>query len=59
MTNLYTLKLSQNDVTAIMEGLGQLPLKVSVATFQRVQQQILQQDAEKQAQQESHEDKPL
>lgn len=45
--NDMTLTLSQHDINVLVEGLGQLPLKVSVATFQKVQQQIVDQQSPK------------
>lgn len=40
----YILKLSKQDVNMIIEGLGHLPLKLSIDTFQKVYAQVSQQD---------------
>lgn len=40
----YTMTLEQADVQVIMQALGELPLKVSVATFANLQKQVAEQD---------------
>lgn len=44
----YNIILNQQDVQAIVNGLGELPLKVAANTFAKLQKQIAEQD-EKQA----------
>lgn len=42
----YALTLEQADVQIIMQALGELPLKVTLNTFAKVQQQVTVIDAE-------------
>ncbi len=41
----YDLKLSQADVAVITQALGELPLKATLNTFAKLQQQVAEQDA--------------
>lgn len=41
----YQLTLTQNEIDIVVEGLGQLPLKMSLIVFQKVQQQVLEQQS--------------
>jgi hypothetical protein len=41
----YTLTLEQADLAVISQALGELPLKVTLNTFAKVQQQVAAQDA--------------
>jgi hypothetical protein len=45
MDKVYDLKLNTNQVDAILTGLGELPLKVSVEAFAAIRGQIAQQQA--------------
>jgi hypothetical protein len=40
----YTLTLTQQDVQIIINGLGELPLKVAANTFAKLQKQVAEQD---------------
>jgi hypothetical protein len=40
----YTLILTQQDAQIIVNGLGELPLKVAANTFAKLQKQIAEQD---------------
>lgn len=40
----YELKLEQSDVVLIMQALGEVPLRVGLVTFGKVQQQVQAQD---------------
>ena len=41
----YDLKLEQSDIGLILQALGELPLRVALQTFGKVQQQVSEQDA--------------
>lgn len=43
----YNLKLSQQEIQIISAALGELPLKVSIALFGKIQQQVINIDNEK------------
>jgi len=45
----YTLKLSQQDIQIISQALGELPLKMVVNVFGKIQQQALEQESVKSA----------
>lgn len=40
----YDLKLTQQDIRVIFQGLGELPLKTSLAVFNKLQSAIAKQD---------------
>lgn len=40
----YELKLTQQQVQVIAQALGELPLKVALATFSDIQRQVQEQD---------------
>lgn len=42
----YELKLTQQDIKAILEGLSELPLKVSASAFGKIHGQVQRQDAD-------------
>jgi hypothetical protein len=41
--NNITLKLTDQELAIVIEALGQMPLKLSVAVFQKIQQQVVEQ----------------
>lgn len=41
----YDLKLEQAEVMLIMQALGELPLKLTVGVFAKVQAQVAEQDS--------------
>ena len=43
--NEITLKLDQNDLAVIAAGLGELPLKMSKATFDKINAQVAEASA--------------
>ena len=42
----YFLGLTAQDVRVVLAGLGELPLKVAIGTYDRLRAQLAQQDAE-------------
>ena len=42
----YDLKLSQAHVQTVLQALGELPLKISLAAFAAVQEQVSKQDTQ-------------
>lgn len=43
----YDIKLTQQELHLIMQSLGELPLKVTINLFGKLQQEIVRQDQEK------------
>jgi len=43
----YTIKLSQQELQIISQALGELPLKMTLAVFASIQNQVKEQDSEK------------
>jgi len=40
----YKITISQQDIQTLFQGLGELPLKISINIFGKLQQQIQEQD---------------
>jgi len=44
----YTIKFSQEELQIVMNGLGELPAKVSINLIQKIQQEVYNQEKDQQ-----------